>query len=596
MWIATILVVVCGCAGRNLSNPDVPEAPLFSESGETVLPDPWWIAFDQPRLHDRIRQAFNDNYSLASAIYRVRAARAVVRREASDLFPDLDGIIGVGGLFGPGDDSSVFRFGLDSAYQVDVWGEIESRVDAERFRANATCYDYQAIGLILSAEIARNWFSLIEANAQVDLLETQIKNNRTGLELQELRFGLGLIRSADVLRQRQLLESTLEQMVVAQARIELLEHQLAVLLGEMPQTATYETGSQLPGLPPMPDAGLPSELLHRRPDVLRDLSLFQAADRDLASAISTLYPRINLTGSVENLADHPETIFRDWFVSIGGQLIAPLFDGGLRRAEVDRTSAVVSQRFNDYAQTMLIAFREVEDSLTQEVYQLKRITHLKEQVRLAGQSSIQLREQYLIGDVEYLDVLSALTTQQSLQRELLSAQLELVLIRVSLYLALAGGFDCTLPDEVSTTNFDASQPAVAPDENTLLPQDETAEPEQASPDPIEIPADFSIPEAPTPDGETPKRKPDNPTPDSFETESVVPSSLPSDHPALAPIPVPTKPKAPSPHQKSSRLVPLPSEFVDPSTPVSLNESLNALMKHSTKKDSQSTSSSQTKSR
>ena len=96
---------------------------------------------------------------------------------------------------------------------------------------------------------------------------------------------------------------------------------------------------------------------------------------------------------------------------------------------------------NDYAQTILVAFREVEDSLAQEKYQLERIKHLQEQVKLAGQSSDQLGEQYLIGDAEYLDVLSAITGQQSLQRQLLSAQLELVLIRVSLYLALAGGFD-----------------------------------------------------------------------------------------------------------------------------------------------------------
>ncbi len=317
----------------------------------------------------------------------------------------------------------------------------------ERFRAEATCFDYQAFALTLSAEIARNWFSLIEANAQVELLDEQIKINRRGLEIQESRFGLGLIRSADVLRQRQLLESTLEQAVVAKARIEVLEHQLAVLLGEMPQIASFETGSELPEMPPLPNAGVPSELLNRRPDVLRDYYAFEAADRDLASAISAQYPRISLTGAVQNIAEKPETIFRDWFTSIGGQLIAPLLDGGQRRAEVERTSAVVVQRFNEYAQTMLIAFREVEDSLAREKYQLQRIERIEEQVKLAGQASDQLREQYLIGDAEYLDVLSASTTQQSLQRQLLSAQLELVLIRVSLYLALAGDFQ-PLPQDL----------------------------------------------------------------------------------------------------------------------------------------------------
>ena len=142
----------------------------------------------------------------------------------------------------------------------------------------------------------------MEAHAQVELRDEQLKTNRTGLEIQESRFGLGLIRSADVLRQRQLLESTLEQSVVSEARIEVMEHQLAILLGNMPQTVSYETGAELPELPPIPDAGLPSELLHRRPDVRRDYLAFQASDRDLASAISAQYPRISLTGSVLSLS------------------------------------------------------------------------------------------------------------------------------------------------------------------------------------------------------------------------------------------------------------------------------------------------------
>lgn len=442
-WLVLLPLVVAGCAHRGGQTPrQLPESPPpFSESGDTESPDHWWTAFNDPNLNDQIHHAVGKNYTLAAAMQRVSAARALTRREASDLLPDLNGIAGFGSTFGPGEDRTSYTLGFDAAYQVDLWGEIESRVDAERFRTNATCADYHAIALTLSAEIARTWFSLIEAYAQTDLLEVQIKTNRTGLELQESRFGLGLIRSADVLRQRQLLESTLEQAVVAESRIKILEHQLAVLLGEMPQTASYETGSDLPELPPLPATGLPSELVLRRPDVRRDYRLLQAADRDLASAISAQYPRLSLTGSLVNIADSPETIFRDWFTSIGSQLIAPLFDGGQRRAEVDRTCAVKQQLFNEYSQTILVAFREVEDSLAQEKYQRLRIERLEEQVKLAGQASDQLREQYLIGDAEYLDVLSAITGQQSLQRQLLSAQLDLVLIRVSLYLALAGDFD-----------------------------------------------------------------------------------------------------------------------------------------------------------
>jgi outer membrane protein TolC len=287
----------------------------------------------------------------------------------------------------------------------------------------------------------------------------------------EWRFGRGLVRSPDVLRQRQLVESTLEQAVITRARIEVLEHQLAVLLGELPQAASYAPGAKLPQLPPLPATGLPSELITRRPDVRRDYLALWAADRDLASAISAQYPRINLTGSLLNVAESPETLFRDWFVSIGGQLIAPLLDGGQRRAEVDRTAAVASQRFNEYEQTKLIAFREVEDSLALEHYQIKRIERLNAQVILAEKASGQLLDQFLIGEANYLDVLSTIQSQQRLQRDILSARLDLLLIRIGLYLALAGDFD-TQPQPLADLPTDV--PELTPEVEELPPYVELA--------------------------------------------------------------------------------------------------------------------------
>ena len=443
-WLVAglLLLGLVGCANRNPTR-DYPVSPLppFSSSGQLEMPDRWWTAFDDPALNLQVNQALGDNFTLAVALQRLRAARALARREASDLFPDVDGIINIDNTFGSGPDQTNIVWGLDAAYQVDLWGQIQSRVEAERLRAEATGADYHAVALSLAAEVARTWFSLIEAHAQLALLDEQIETNRTGLKAQELRFGRGFVRSADVLRQRQLVESTLEQAVVVRSRVEVLEHQLAVLLGQRPQAASYDPGAELPALPPLPDTGLPAELLTRRPDVRRDYLAFMAADRDLASAVSAQYPRISLTGSVINAAENPETLFRDWFVSIGSQLIAPLLDGGQRRAEVDRTTAVVRQRFNEYGQTMLNALREVEDSLALERYQIQRIERLNTQVSLAEQASDQLVRQYLIGDADYLDVLSAIQAQQRLQRETLSARLDLVLIRIGLYLALAGDFE-----------------------------------------------------------------------------------------------------------------------------------------------------------
>lgn len=466
-WLL-VLLTMAGCANRQLPQPfPTRTPPPFTDSGPFVMPDRWWTAFEDRGLDREVEIALGGNFTLASALQRLRAARAFARREASSLFPQVNGVIGIDSGFGPERDRTTVAWGLDASYQVDVWGRIEAGVEAEQLRASATAADYQAIALTLAAEVARTWFALIEARAQLELLEEQVTTNRTGLELLEERFGRGFVRSADVLRQRQLVESTLEQVVVEQARIEVLEHQLAVLQGRFPQDARYDTGAEFPALPALPMTGLASDLLLRRPDVVRDFLAFQAADRDLAVAITNQYPRIDLTGSVLNIADHPETLFRDWFVSIGGQLVAPLLDGGQRRAEVDRTAAVVAARFNEYGQTILIAFQEVEDNLARERYQVQRLERLNRQVDLAQQASDQLREQYLIGDADYLDVLSAIQAQQRLQRETLSARLELLLFRVGLYLALAGDFD-TRP--MNPPELLSERPETLPPELPELPE------------------------------------------------------------------------------------------------------------------------------
>jgi len=476
----------------------VQDPPSFSSSGEAHVPDRWWTAFGDSVLNRQIDRALDGNFTLAATLQRLRAAQALARRESSDLWPDVNGFGEAEGTFrSDGPEESFFALGLDASYEVDLWGRIGSRVQAEWLRASATEADLQAVALTLSAEIARTWFSLIEAHAQLALLDRQLTSNLTGLELQETRFGGGddRVGSADVLRQRQLVESTREQKVVVQSRIDVLEHRLAVLQGQPPQEKSYNTGAELPTLPPLPNTGLPSELLQRRPDVRRDYLALWAADRDVASAVSAQYPRISLFASVTTAAESPEKLFREWIVVTAGQLIAPLIDGGQRRAEVDRNAAVLHQLVADYGQTVLTAFSEVEDALALERYLRQRIDSLDKQYDLARQASKELSDRYFrfgeeIGETEYLDVLTATTAEQQLQRDILSARLELVLIRISLYLALAGGFETHAHDQVGDQQ---PEPVGAPEPIDPPEPNDPPEPSEL-PEPLDPPEPDSLPE------------------------------------------------------------------------------------------------------
>jgi NodT family efflux transporter outer membrane factor (OMF) lipoprotein len=364
----------------------------------------------------------------------------VADREASDLYPDLDGSVEAGASQPEPDEPERVRLGLAAGYEVDLWGRISSRVEAERYRARASYADYQAAALSLSAEVARTWYQLIEARSQLALLTDQVETNEKVLRLLRTRFGSGQIRAVDILRQQQLVESTRERRLAAQSRVRVVEHLLAVLLGRAPQAGVELDRAELPELPPLPDTGLPAQLVQRRPDVRRAHDLLRAADRDLAAAISRQYPRLSLTASLSTAGEDASDLFDDWARSFAGNLVAPLLDGGERRADVERAQALREQRLYEYGQATLTAFREVEDALIRERKQLRQLESLRQQVGLASRTYEQLQIEYFNGLADYIDVLTALTDQQQLRRDLIAARLELLDIRIGLYRALAGGF------------------------------------------------------------------------------------------------------------------------------------------------------------
>lgn len=434
-------------------------APAFSAGGEAPVEQRWWTAFDDPRLNQQIDLALSENFDLVVAWERLRAAEAVVDRASSDHWPNIDatgeivreqsGELG-GGIDGDdhagsfdedfeGDDGQTeLTLGLAASYEVDLWGRIRSRVEAERLRASASRAGYQIAALTLTAEVARAWYRLAETRSQLRLIDRQVETNQAVLKLLETRFGAGQIRSADVLRQRQLVEATREQAIAVRAERAALAHRLAVLQGRAPQGVRDVRTGGLVELPALPTTGAPADLLRRRPDVRQAHRLLRAADRDLASAISAQYPRLNLMASVETAAESPENLFREWFGSLAGQLVAPVFDAGQRRAEVRRTAAVARQRLAAYGQTALEAFSEVEDALANERHQVERMRSVAAQLALADKTYVRLRKQYLNGVTDYLGVLDALTEQQRLERELLRARLGALEFRIALYRALAG--------------------------------------------------------------------------------------------------------------------------------------------------------------
>lgn len=413
------------------------------------LPDEWWTSFEDPILDSLIQAGLEENLILAGNWEQYKAARAIIKRERSFLFPQVDAFGGVATNQRRGDlsEDMEFQAGLAASYELDLWGRIRAGVQAEEYNAEAVLRDYQAAAMTISAEIANTWYQLLTARRQIELIDEQIQTNEDIVKLIRARFAGGQIRAVDILRQEQLLESTRDQKIIYETNRELLENRLAVLLGRPPQNIQDFRPGVLPELPPLPDTGLPLELIRRRPDLQQAYNLVLAADREMAYAVRSKFPVISLDATGSFNSAEIGNLFENWTYSLTGNLVAPLIYGRRLSAEVSRTEAIKNQRLFEYGQAVLTAFEEVENALFQEQKQLERLEVLERRLDLSSKTSRQLRVEFLNGLSPYLDVLLALDEQQQLEREMLEARQELLEIRIGLYRALAGAFET--PGETS---------------------------------------------------------------------------------------------------------------------------------------------------
>ncbi|MFO8015220.1 MAG: TolC family protein [Phycisphaerae bacterium] len=442
---------------------EVPEA--FSASGGGPVPDAWWTALDDAALDRLVEEALRGNFTIRQAWDRLDQARALAEQAGAPLLPALDGTAEAARSVRettvmPRTYTTEVAFGLAASYEVDLWGRVRSTADAARLDAYASAADLQSAAVTLAAQVAATWYQLVEAYGQLRLLSEQIETNEKYLDLIQVRFGQGLVQASDVLQQKQLVEETRGQRVRVESAVEVLRHQLAVLVGRPPRALEAAVPEALPALPPLPPTGLPAALVRRRPDVRAAELRVQAADRRVAAAVADQFPRLSLTVSAETSAERVRDLFDNWMANVAANVVAPLFDANRRGAEVDRTRALVSERLNAYGGRVLVSLQEVEDALVQEAEQARFVQSLAEQLRLAREATNRVRDVYSTTGTDFLRYLTTLLGYQRLQRTYLSAERDLVLFRIDLYRALAGGW--ALPRPARATVGGPREPVAEP--------------------------------------------------------------------------------------------------------------------------------------
>jgi multidrug efflux system outer membrane protein len=426
------------------------EAP-WQPAGNNVAPSgKWWEAFGDPALTALEERIDKGNFDLAAASARYQQALGAARQARGDLFPQVGALTSIGRQRqsanrpnSPLGRPSIFTdkaIGASLSYELDLFGRVRNRVAAGDASAKAAAFDVDGIRLGLQTQLAATYFDLRGLDARITLLRQTVASYQRAFDLTDTRHSGGIASGIDVSRAQTQLSSAKSELSTVEIDRARDEHAIAVLVGEAPETFTIAVADQQLR-PPVIAAGLPSTLLERRPDIAAAERRVAAANAEIGVAKAALFPNITLGGAAGYEAaggswlSAPST-----FWALGPlQAVLSIFDGGKRRAGVKIARAQYDEAAASYRQTVLTAFREVEDDLAAQRLLIAAEADQAEATRAAERTRDLALTRYHDGASDYLEVVLAQTAALDAERSLLQLRARQLQVASDTFRALGGG-------------------------------------------------------------------------------------------------------------------------------------------------------------
>jgi NodT family efflux transporter outer membrane factor (OMF) lipoprotein len=438
--------------------PPTPVAAQYRTIGPWVSAQPadqlsrtdWWKIYNDPQLDDLEQRLLANNTDLAAAYAHYRQAKAYVDQVSSALYPTVsmsavpqrDRQSDTRPLRNGGPDYyNSATLGGEVDYDLDLWGRVRDSVVAGKDEAQATKADLASVQLSLQIELADSFIRLRGLDQQTKLLNDTVAAYARALELTQTLHGGGIVSGLDVSRAKTQLSSAKSQLSQNLAQRALIEHAIAELIGASASEFSLPSSTASIPLPVIP-MGLPSTLLQRRPDIAAAERRVAEANAKIGVARAAYFPSIvlSLEGGVQSSVYAGLISAPNIFWAIGPQLAQYVFDGGLRRAQLDSAKAATDEAGARYRGVVLSAFRQIEDNLSL-LQDLGTALGEQHDADDAAQHSVDLAlSRYKQGAVGYLDVVQAQTAALDAQSAVLDIQTRLLSANVQLIKALGGGW------------------------------------------------------------------------------------------------------------------------------------------------------------
>ncbi|MCB1043986.1 MAG: efflux transporter outer membrane subunit [Acidobacteria bacterium] len=457
MRALALLVLLVGCAPKHLDiDAEMPANYDQNQTPSIHINDSWWQDFNAPELNQIMELALADNPGYAASAARLRAAAAQAQMFGAERYPEV--ALGLSGtrrkqnFIGfpiPGTEdrilsstSEIFTTNLSVSWELDLWGRVKNTTLAATQDAESAYYDHESFRLALIGQVIRTYLAWVETEQRIDLTQTTVDGYRHTRDQVFRRYERGMATSLD---------ARLAQTNVAQSEARVTElkqvaaiqkNTLSTLSGRFAPNDFLSHPNALPSmLGPVP-AGLPAELIQRRPDIAAAEARLRAAFARHQAAIKLKYPRFSLTGSLGTSSNQlHDLVNMDAGVwQLIGNLVQPIFQGGRIKANIAIRAAELEGAEAKFRESLIQAYNEVHLLITSEKYLESQVTHLAEASDQATKAQVLAEARYRNGIAPYVTVLEAQRRALQSQSDLIASRRSLLEHRVNLYLALGGGF------------------------------------------------------------------------------------------------------------------------------------------------------------
>jgi NodT family efflux transporter outer membrane factor (OMF) lipoprotein len=454
--LAAALLLLAGCAVTpRYQVPDTAlpvgykEVPAAAEGWLPAAPadaldrGPWWTLFGDETLNTLAAQVEVSNQNVAAAVAAYAQSQSLVKEARTSFFPSVS-LSGGATRSGGGARTSTgntYQVGLGASWEAPLWGKLEAGVDTATATAQASEADLASARLSAQAALATNYFSLREADAEIDVVTRTVEGFTRSQTITQNRYDAGIAPKSDLLQAQTQLANAQADLATLKRQRAVLEHAIAVLVGKAPSQFSLPPAAWQMTVPAVPLV-VPSELLQRRPDIAGAERSVASANAQIGIARSAYFPSLSLSGSYGQQSSAASQLFNAsqnlW--SLGVSVAQTIFDAGATRARVEGAEASRDAAVARYRQTTLAALGAVEDQLSL-VRMLAEQSPLRQQAsKAADDTEVQTLNRYRAGQVSYLEVATAQSSALSARRALVQLQVDQQLAAIGLIQAMGGGW------------------------------------------------------------------------------------------------------------------------------------------------------------